>query len=57
MGTKYDENTKLWINSDDRQSNIVDIKNSQWIWKKLSEHGPKVAQVMDNIFIVFLFSI
>lgn len=45
MGVKYDENAKLWINSDNKQLNIVDVSSSDWIWKKLLEHGPKIAQV------------
>lgn len=45
MGAKYDENAKLWINSDNKQLNIVDVSNSEWILKKLLEHGPKIAQV------------
>lgn len=56
MGTKYDEKTKLWINSDNKQFNIVDVSNSQWIWQKLLEHGPKVAQVR-IVFICELFKI
>lgn len=46
MGIKYDENTKLWTNPDNKQLNIVNVSNSDWIWVKLKEHGSKIAQVL-----------
>lgn len=54
MGVKYDENTKLWTNSDNGQLNIVDVSNSLWIWEKLLEHGPKIAQVVSYYLIGFI---